>query len=177
LYIVFEEGDRFALLAGWEGSTISPCVTIRVIIMLPLLDTLAAIARTIGESTFTPLSSECMNFALNLIRSRDDPDLRKVTFGVFASLSIVMKENMQPYLGEVVQPMTDAIVSVEGMTTFTKEEEEEAFPIVEGKQSGSSQSSKNIGLLAIVPRPPLHPIPHCISWLKGHDTEVVFETF
>ncbi|KAK2723477.1 importin-4-like isoform X2 [Artemia franciscana] len=111
-------------------------------LQIQALDTLAAIARTIGESTFTPLSSECMNFALNLIRSRDDPDLRKVTFGVFASLSIVMKENMQPYLGEVVQPMTDAIVSVEGMTTFTKEEEEEAFPIVEGLDDDDSDAEE-----------------------------------
>lgn len=44
-------------------------------------DTLGVIARTIGEETFLPFADECLQFTLNLAKSKDDPDLRKCVYG------------------------------------------------------------------------------------------------
>lgn len=40
------------------------------------IDTLAALARTIGKENFLPLTNDTMTFALNILEDADDPELR-----------------------------------------------------------------------------------------------------
>lgn len=93
------------------------------------LDTLGVIARTIGEETFRPFAEECLHFTLNLTKSKDDPDLRKCAYGVFASVSCVLKDDTAPALPAIVPLLMAAVESNEGVTAQLKDEDEEAaFP-------------------------------------------------
>lgn len=40
-------------------------------------ETVGVIARNIGEETFAPIAKDCAEFALNLLNTVDDPDLRR----------------------------------------------------------------------------------------------------
>ena len=94
-----------------------------------LLDTLGVIARTIGEQTFRPFAEECLRFTLNLVESKDDPDLRKCAYGVFASLACVLKDDTAPALPTIVPLLNKAVESNEGVTAQLRDEDDEsAFP-------------------------------------------------
>ena len=93
------------------------------------LDTLGVIARTIGEQTFRPFAEECLHFTLNLVQSKDDPDLRKCAYGVFASLASVMKDDTAAALPAIIPLLMKAVESTEGVTVTTKDDDEESgFP-------------------------------------------------
>jgi hypothetical protein len=93
------------------------------------LDTLGVIARTIGEQTFRPFAEECLHFTLNLVRSKDDPDLRKCAYGVFASLASVMKDSTAAALPAVIPLLMKAVESNEGVMATTKDDDDESgFP-------------------------------------------------
>ena len=79
-----------------------------------MLDTLGVVARTIGEATFLPFSEECLHFTLNLVKSKDDPDLRKCGYGVFASVSSVLKDGMSPALPAIIPLLITAVENNEG---------------------------------------------------------------
>jgi len=95
-----------------------------------LLDTLGAIARSIGEQTFLPFAEECLQFTLNLATGRDDPDLRKCAYGVFASVSSVLKDQTASALPTIVPLLLKAVASTEGVSVQLKEngEDETSFP-------------------------------------------------
>ena len=95
-----------------------------------LLDTLGAIARSIGEQTFLPFAEECLQFTLNLATGRDDPDLRKCAYGVFASVSSVLKDQTGSALPTIVPLLLKAVESTEGVSVQLKEngDDETAFP-------------------------------------------------
>lgn len=87
------------------------------------------IARTIGEQTFRPFAEECLHFTLNLVNSKDDPDLRKCAYGVFASLASVLKDDSAPALPAIVPLLMKAVESNEGVTAQLKDDDDEtAFP-------------------------------------------------
>lgn len=86
------------------------------------------IARTIGEQTFRPFAEECLHFTLNLVNGKDDPDLRKCAYGVFASLASVLKDDSAPALPTIVPLLIKAVESNEGVTAQLKDDEDEAFP-------------------------------------------------
>jgi hypothetical protein len=74
--------------------------TVTVLIMFPIneiffkfLDTLAVIARTIGEQTLWPFADECLNFTVELVQSKDQPNLRICAYGVITSLARVMRDD------------------------------------------------------------------------------------
>ncbi|XP_057376777.1 importin-4-like [Daphnia carinata] len=93
------------------------------------LDTLGVIARTIGEQTFRPFAEECLHFTLTLVQGKDDPDLRKCAYGVFASLSCVLKDDMAAALPVIVPLLMKAVESNEGVTAQLKDDDDEsAFP-------------------------------------------------
>ncbi|EFX65679.1 hypothetical protein DAPPUDRAFT_303554 [Daphnia pulex] len=98
-------------------------------LQIQALDTLGVIARTIGEQTFRPFADECLNFTLNLVQSKDDPDLRKCAYGVFASLASVMKDDTAAALPAIIPLLMKAVESNEGVTVATKDDDDEsAFP-------------------------------------------------
>lgn len=45
----------------------------------------------------------------------DDPDLRKSCYGLFASVSSVMKESMADVLSQILEPMISAVKSGDGI--------------------------------------------------------------
>lgn len=77
-------------------------------------DTLAAIAKTIGEQHFAPLTGRSLNFGMKLLKETEDPDLRKSIYGLFASISTVMKKEMAIALPEIVEYMIMSIRSSDG---------------------------------------------------------------
>ena len=102
---------------------------VKLFIVLFWIDTLGVIARTIGEATFRPFAEECLHFTLNLVKSKDDPDLRKCAYGVFASVATVLKEDMGPALPAVIELLMKAVQSNEGVVVQYKDENDEAsFP-------------------------------------------------
>ncbi|KAE8750906.1 hypothetical protein FOCC_FOCC002334 [Frankliniella occidentalis] len=96
------------------------------------VDTLGVLARTVGEDTFKPLSQECLQLAMALLKKVDDPDLRKSVYGLLSSISTVIKSDVQTILPEVVEIMLNSIRSQEGiLTEFKDDEENAAFPVYE----------------------------------------------
>ncbi|XP_042142842.1 importin-4 [Ixodes scapularis] len=81
------------------------------------LDTLGCLAKTIGEVHFRPMAPECAQLGLRLLEAVDDPDLRRSTYGLFASLSLVLKADMSPYMGPLLEHMFTSLQSTEGVVT------------------------------------------------------------
>ena len=82
----------------------------------PPADTLGVLAKTIGAATFAPLCGECMTLGMSLVEKHDDPDVRRAAYGLFASVSTVMKQEMQPLLPRITEWMCDTLSSIEGVT-------------------------------------------------------------
>lgn len=81
------------------------------------IDTLGCLARTIGASNFLPMAPECVELGLHLISAVDDPDLRRSTYGMFASVSSVLKADMTKYLEPILDHMFTSLQSTEGVVT------------------------------------------------------------
>lgn len=66
---------------------------------------------------------------MTLVESKDDPDLRKCAYGVFASLSNVLKDDLAPALPAIVPLLMKAVESNEGVTAQLKDDDDETgFP-------------------------------------------------
>lgn len=52
---------------------------------------------------------------MKLLKETEDPDLRKSIYGLFASISIIMKKEMAGVLPEIVEYMITSIQSSEGI--------------------------------------------------------------
>lgn len=89
---------------------------------------MGVIARTIGEQTFRPFAEECLAFTLNLLKTKDDPDLRKCAYSVFASVATVLKDDIAPALPTIIPLLLTAVESNEGVAAQLKDDDDEAFP-------------------------------------------------
>lgn len=78
-------------------------------------DTLAALAKTIGEQHFAPLAGRSLNFGMTLLKGTEDPDLRKSVYGLFAAISTVMKKEIAIALPEIIEYMIMSIRSSDGI--------------------------------------------------------------
>ncbi|CAG2058168.1 unnamed protein product [Timema podura] len=92
-------------------------------------DTLGVLARTVGSETFLPLAKESIQLGLKLVSGTDDPDLRKSVYGLFGSISTVLKEDMSSVLPTIVELMLGSLRSSDGIVAHFKEEENNAFPV------------------------------------------------
>ncbi|XP_064416459.1 importin-4 [Latimeria chalumnae] len=99
-------------------------------VQLQSLETLGILARTVGREAFTPLAEECCQLGLNLIDNVDDPDLRRCTYSLFASVSTVMGIAMAPHLEKMTTLMLLSIKSTEGVTAHL-DEENKSFLLLE----------------------------------------------
>ena len=72
-------------------------------------------ARTIGEQNFAPLAMKSLEIGMNLLKKTEDPDLKKSIYGLIASISIVVKNEMSIVLPEVVEHMITSVQSSEGI--------------------------------------------------------------
>uniref|UniRef100_A0A1I8NQF8 Importin N-terminal domain-containing protein n=1 Tax=Stomoxys calcitrans TaxID=35570 RepID=A0A1I8NQF8_STOCA len=86
------------------------------------IDTLAAIARTIGKQNFLPLANDTMNFSLSLLDEADDPDVRRALYNLIASLAEVVNEEMAPIYPKIMNRLYDSIVSTEEVVPEFKED-------------------------------------------------------
>ncbi|XP_059170198.1 importin-4-like isoform X2 [Physella acuta] len=93
-------------------------------LQLAAIDTLAVFARSIGEETFRPLATECIQLGLNLLNNTTDPDLRRCVYSLFAAISTVLKEEMGKYLDAIVNFMVSSMKSTEGIKAHYKSDAE-----------------------------------------------------
>ena len=93
------------------------------------VDTLGALARYINPEVFLPVAAECMEFGMKLIADCEDPDLRRCTFGLFASVSVVLKFEMAVYLPKIIPAMIQSIKSTEGVVANYEDTSDPSFLI------------------------------------------------
>lgn len=79
------------------------------------IDTLAALARTIGKENFLPLAVDTMNLGLNLIEDKNDPDLKRSCYNLFAAMASVLNEQIGSALEKIVSSMIDSVKSTESI--------------------------------------------------------------
>lgn len=89
-----------------------------VSIFLIFADTLGVLARTIGEQNFAPLATKSLELGLNLLKETDDPDAKKSIYGLLASISTVMKEEMSSVLPVIAEYMINSVQSSEGIVVI-----------------------------------------------------------
>ncbi|XP_074042768.1 importin-4 [Leptinotarsa decemlineata] len=119
------------------------------------IETLAVVAQFIGPQNFKPLASESLQLGLNLLDQTTDPDIKKSVYALFASLAIVMKEEINPALPKIVNEMIESIQSSEGIVTHYEEEEKDDVDVyaelsededveedIEVSSSGSADSTQ-----------------------------------
>ncbi|XP_055909499.1 importin-4-like [Eupeodes corollae] len=87
------------------------------------IDTLAAIARTIGRENFMPLATDTMNFALNLLAEADDPDVRRALYNLIASLAEVVHEEMGAVYPKIMERIYESILSTEEVIPNFKDDD------------------------------------------------------
>lgn len=86
------------------------------------IDTLAAIARTIGKQNFMPLATDTMNFSLCLLEEADDPDVRRALYNLIASLAEVVGCEMAAVYPKVMPRLYDSILSTDEVIPEFKED-------------------------------------------------------
>ncbi|XP_033113593.1 importin-4-like [Anneissia japonica] len=116
-----------------------------LVLKIQAVDTLGVLARTIGEENFKPLVEESIQLGLKLINEVNDPDLRRCTYGLFASISTVVKEEMAPHLDTIVKIMIDSLQSTEGVVTHFKEDENEMLQVF-GEDDGEVDEEEDISI-------------------------------
>ncbi|OXU25360.1 hypothetical protein TSAR_005639 [Trichomalopsis sarcophagae] len=93
-------------------------------LQIQAVDTLGVLARTIGEQNFAPLAMKSLELGLNLLKGTEDPDAKKSVYGLLASISTVMKEEMSSVLPVIAEYMINSVQSSEGIVTRYNEESE-----------------------------------------------------
>lgn len=80
------------------------------------IDTLAALARTIGKENFLPLAADTLNLGLTLIdvADLDDPELKRSCYNLFASLASVINSEM-PFLDKIVGSMIESVKNTDSI--------------------------------------------------------------
>ncbi|XP_012138134.1 importin-4 isoform X2 [Megachile rotundata] len=106
------------------------------------VDTLGVIARTIGDKNFAPLAGRSLNFGMELLKETEDPDLKKSIYGLFASISTIMKKDMAAALPEIIDYMITSIQSSEGIVPHLKEDETSAFPVYEDISDNENENDE-----------------------------------
>jgi hypothetical protein len=88
------------------------------------IDALAALARTIGKENFLPLAVDTMNLGLSLIEDKNDPDLKRSSYNLFAAMASILNEQIGSALERIVSSMIDSVKSTESIVLNDKENEE-----------------------------------------------------
>uniref|UniRef100_UPI00358EC45C importin-4 isoform X2 n=1 Tax=Myxine glutinosa TaxID=7769 RepID=UPI00358EC45C len=114
-------------------------------LQLQALDTLGVVATALGDA-FAPHAAGCCQLALRLLQCGDDPDLHRCTYGLFASVSGVMGQELAPYLPNLIPLMMLSLRSNEGIVThFDSDDETEAFALFEdSSDDGEEQQDEDL---------------------------------
>lgn len=91
------------------------------------IDTLAALARSIGKANFMPLATDTMKFALELMFDNDyDPDVRRALYNLIASLAEVVNEEMGAVFPKIMDTLFESILSTDEVIPQYKDD---AIPV------------------------------------------------
>lgn len=96
------------------------------------IDTLAALARTIGKENFLPLAVDTMNLGLNLIEDKNDPDLKRSCYNLFAAMALVLNEQIGSALEKIVSSMIDSVKSTESIVLSNGKDSEDIIEDADG---------------------------------------------
>ncbi|XP_032225458.1 importin-4 [Nematostella vectensis] len=105
----------------------NPGTTEGNLLQVQAIDTLGVLARTVGPETFLPLADECIHLGLKLLEEDRDPDLRRCTFGLFASVSTILKTGISKFLPDIMKYMIDSLQSTEGIVTHYATDDDPSF--------------------------------------------------
>jgi importin-4 len=100
------------------------------------IDTLASLARTIGKENFLPLAVDTMNLGLNLIEDKNDPDLKRSCYNLFAAMASILNEEIGSALEKIVTSMIDSVKSTESIVLTNGKDSED---IDDGADTDKSQ--------------------------------------
>lgn len=78
-------------------------------------DTLGQLARCMGVENFLVYAPDCVSLGLGLMERKDDPDVRKTCYLLFASLASVMKGDMAMHLPKIMERMMLSLRSTDGV--------------------------------------------------------------
>ncbi|XP_066483155.1 importin-4 [Tiliqua scincoides] len=111
-------------------------------IQIQSVETLAVLARVMSRDVFLPLAEKCCQLGLDLCDQVDDPDLRRCTYSLFGSLSVVLEDSVSPYLPRITTLMLYSLKSTEGIephygtgSSFLLFDDEEEEAEVEGDEN------------------------------------------
>ncbi|XP_046842759.1 importin-4-like isoform X2 [Xenia sp. Carnegie-2017] len=105
------------------------------------LDTIGMLARVIGGENFYPIAGEWISISLDLLKRTNDPDARRCVYGLFASLSTFMKQEMAGYLQAILKFMVETLQSTEGIVTHYNDNEDPPFLIDENIDDETGEDS------------------------------------
>lgn len=125
----------------------------------PAIDTLAAIARTVGKENFLPLANDTMTFALTILDEATEPELRSSLFNLLAAMAEVVNAEIAPVLPKIVERMLDTVKSSEevipefrhdDVNVFTPNDENEDTDDIDIENSDGDDDDDDIaGKLAV----------------------------
>jgi len=88
------------------------------VLLTQAMATLGTLARAVGEQHFSKeFAEKCINIGLELVKTNDDPDVRKCAFSLFGAVASVVKTEMGTELvGFLVDLMLKSIQNSEGIS-------------------------------------------------------------
>ncbi|KAG7158690.1 Importin-4-like [Homarus americanus] len=111
------------------------------------IDTLGQLARCMGVENFTVYAPDCVTLGLGLMERKDDPDVRKTCYLLFASLASVMKADMSPHLPKIMERMMLSLRSTDGVVTHFKDDESVLPATIEGLSESEEEEEGEVDLL------------------------------
>lgn len=84
-------------------------------------DTLGQLARCMGVENFLVYAPDCVSLGLGLMDRKDDPDVRKTCYLLFASLASVMKGDMAMHLPKIMERMMLSLRSTDGVVVSCRD--------------------------------------------------------
>lgn len=72
-----------------------------------------------GVENFLVYAPDCVTLGLGLMERKDDPDVRKTCYLLFASLASVMKGDMAAHLPKIMERMMMSLRSTDGVVVST----------------------------------------------------------
>ncbi|XP_071823751.1 importin-4-like [Apostichopus japonicus] len=95
------------------------------------IDTLGVLARSVGQQHFYPLAADCIQYGMKLLNDAEDPDLRRCIYGLFASLSTILKGELTPHLETPLKYIFSSLQSVEGVVAHYNEDKSQMSYLLE----------------------------------------------
>ena len=93
------------------------------VLLTQAMATLGTLARAVGEQHFSKeFAEKCINIGLELVKSNDDPDVRRCAYSLFGAVASVVKVGMGTELGAMlVDLMLKSIQNTDGISLEMEE--------------------------------------------------------